>query len=298
MNYPSLRQIQSFLAIARLRSFGAAAAELCVTPSALSQSITLMEEMLGGRLFDRTTRSVELTALGRMLLPGAQRIEAELRRTFGEVQEMTSLARGSVAMGCLASITVRVMPGIIAAFRKEHPGILVQVRDDNAAGLSRKLLAGEIEFAVTSPARLEASIAFRRLAEDPFRLLCPPGHPLARHCQVEWAALREHAVIGFAPETSNRLNIDRALATAGVQLSFAMELSQLGTVVGMVRSGIGVAALPSMACPESDGLVSVPLRNPAIAREVGIATLAGRSLPPAASALAAAIAAWFARQLS
>ena len=295
MNYPSLREIRAFLAVVRARNFRRAADDLCVSRPALSQAIAKLEETVGGRLFDRTTRTVELSPLGRSLLPGAERIEAEVHRTFRDLRDLTALVRGEVAMGCLASLTVRLLPPVVARFRAAHPGISIAVRDDTAPGLARRLRAGEIEFAVTTLPRPDTGLAFRPLAKDPFRLLCPAGHPLSRRRGARWADLAGHVVIGFDRDTSNRAVMDRALAAAGVDVTFAMELTQLGTVVGMVQAGAGVAALPATACPDDAATVSLPLTTPRVVREIGIATLPGRSLTSAAAHMATAVEEAFAR---
>lgn len=107
----SLRQMQAFVAVARQLSFRRAADALGMSEPALSQSIRQLEEQAHGRLFDRTTRSVRLTPLGEHLLPRAERIVEECRRTFDEVADIALLKRGEVTIGCLSSLVVRFLPG-------------------------------------------------------------------------------------------------------------------------------------------------------------------------------------------
>jgi DNA-binding transcriptional LysR family regulator len=281
----SLRQMQAFVAVARQLSFRRAADALGMSEPALSQSIRQLEEQARGRLFDRTTRSVRLTPLGEHLLPRAERIVEECRRTFDEVADIALLKRGEVTIGCLSSLVVRFLPGVISSFNREFPDIRIRVKDDNAAGIQRKLLSGEIDFAINSRLEPNDDIEYRPLLEDPFRLVCLKEHPLAALEEVRWADIVPYSYIGYDKNTSNRRVIDRALIAAGVRLDAQMELSQLGTLVGMVETGFGVAALPSMACPIGSHVASRRLIEEEIFRGVGILRIAGRSLTPAADKL-------------
>jgi DNA-binding transcriptional LysR family regulator len=281
----SLRQMQAFVAVARQLSFRRAADALGMSEPALSQSIRQLEEQARGRLFDRTTRSVRLTPLGEHLLPRAERIVEECRRTFDEVADIALLKRGEVTIGCLSSLVVRFLPGVISSFNREFPDIRIRVKDDNAAGIQRKLLSGEIDFAINSRLEPNDDIEYRPLLEDPFRLVCLKEHPLAALEEVRWADIVPYSYIGYDKNTSNRRVIDRALLAAGIRLDAQMELSQLGTLVGMVETGFGVAALPSMACPIGSHVASRRLVEEEIFRGVGILRIAGRSLTPAADKL-------------
>jgi DNA-binding transcriptional LysR family regulator len=286
MNYPGFRQLQAFAAVARLQSFGRASVHLGLSQSALSQTITLMEARLGGRLFDRTTRSVSLTALGERLLPKVTRILAEIATSFADIDDEIRLKRGEIVIGCLASITFRFLPAVLASFQATYPGITVRVKDGNAYDLKQRLLKSEIDFAISSRLEDDSDISFRPLLIDPFQLLCPRNHSLAARKVVSWASVETAGYIGYDPTTSNRMVIDRGLAAAGLSIKPMMELAQLGTVIGMVEAGVGVAAVPSMACPaHSAAVVRVRLRQPVITRELGLALPKGRSATPAAEAL-------------
>lgn len=282
---PTLRQMQAFVSVARALSFRRAADGLGLSEPALSQTIRQLEDQVSGKLFDRTTRSVRLTPLGEHLLPRAERIVEECRRTFEEVADLALLKRGEVTIGCLSSLVVRFLPGVISSFNREFPDIRIRVKDDNAAGIERKLLLGEIDFAINSRLAPNDDIAYQPLLEDPFRLVCLKEHPLAALEEVRWADIVPHSYIGYDKNTSNRRVIDRALLAAGVTLDAQMELSQLGTLVGMVETGFGVAALPSMACPVGSHVASRRLVDQEIFRSVGILRVAGRSLTPAAEKL-------------
>jgi LysR family carnitine catabolism transcriptional activator len=283
VNYPTVKQLRAFVAVARTGSFVRASELLHLSQPALSETIVQLERVLGGRMFERTTRTVMITPFGEVFLPRASGLLSEIDRACRDMRELVELERGHVSMGCLTSIASQQLPQIIATFRASYPNIRLGVRDDNAAGLHRRLVSGEVDFAITSRHEYSRSgMVFQPLRTDPFRLLCPVSHPLAGFSEVPWRAVTEHFYIGWSEETANRFAIDTSLASVGIMLEPSLEIAQLGTMLSMVQAGVGVAAVPRLACPSSAEICSVALVEPEITREVGLATLERRPLTAAA----------------
>jgi DNA-binding transcriptional LysR family regulator len=274
-----------FVQIAKDGNFHVAASKLHISQSALSQALSQFEAQLGASLFDRTTRSVRLSALGAHLLPRLERILDDISSTFDHVGELRDLNSGKVAIGCLVSIATRFAPEIMKKVSERHPGIEVALTDGNTAELIRRLANEQIDFAITGGTQLSEDTHFESLFEDKFRLICRDDHPLADRNSVSWSELSLHRFIGFDRETGNRMVIDHALATSGVRLKPQMELAQLGTVIGMVEAGVGIAAVPALACPFTPSVRSIALIHPTITRQVGLLTRAGRSPTFAAATL-------------
>ena len=131
MSTPRLHSLAEFLAVARHRSFTAAAAELGITPSALSQAVRLLEQRVGVTLLTRTTRSVALTEAGRRLYdraaPGVEQIVEALRGLNGRSGEITGTVRLNVPEAAVLPVLAPVLP----VFRARHPGVTVEVHVDN-----------------------------------------------------------------------------------------------------------------------------------------------------------------------
>ena len=276
--------MQVFAEVSRAGSFSRAAESMHLSQPALSQAITQLERAVGAPLFDRTTRALQLSSLGQQLLPRIEFILREVDVTFEQVASMRDLESGRVSVGCLASIAVHFLPPVLTAFATRHPKIEISVIDGNAADLRRRLLAGQIDLAVTAFAEADMDLEFQPLIDDPFCLICHPDHPLARATSLRWKDLSGHRYIGFALETSNRAAIDKALDAAGLKLTPQVELTQLGTVVGMVASGYGIATIPSLAGLDLGHLKIIPLHSPKVVRQVGLQKIAGRAQTFAASA--------------
>jgi DNA-binding transcriptional LysR family regulator len=290
---PTMKQFRAMIAVSQTGSFVRAAELLSLSQPALSETISQLERVVGGRVFQRTTRTVVITPFGEALLPRARKLLDDIETLCHDMRELADLERGTVSVGCLASIASNQLPQIIVAFRKDHPNIRVRVRDENAAGLHDRLLAGDIDFAITS--RLDSApgeIQFQPLLVDPFRLLCPADHPLAQREEVAWRDVAEHLYLGWSEETANHFAIASALATAAFQLRPHLEVAQLGTMLSMVAHGVGVAAVPRLACPNSPAVRAVRLVEPKITRDVGVATHPRRPQTPAAARFTAMTVEW------
>lgn len=284
LNYPTVRHMRAFVAVARLRSFGQAAEELCLSQSALSQNISQLEDILQVKLIDRTTRSMQLTAIGEQIYPRMLRWLEEMEDTFTDVLSHGRLSKGHVRVACLASVAIRVLPPVIDAFAHEHPSVRVSIRDDTGSGVEQRVLERAADFGIAGGPVRNPTIEFTPLFDEPYRLACPADHPLAREERVSWAQVVRHDYIALGEETNIGRQLKSTLNAAGEIPNVVHEVSQLGTVWGLVDKGLGVSALPESACPEHGHIKVVELTGPKVSRKVGTLTVRDRSLTPSAEA--------------
>lgn len=280
--------LEAFVAIAERGSFNRAAAHLNLSQTALSHRMKKLEDDLGVRLLTRTTRQVTLTPAGLELLPKAQGVMAELSASFVALRDRGKEKLERIAIGCLPTIAVAYMPGVLASFRKVHPHVGVRVYDNSASEIAEHVQSGRAEFGLTIVAANRWDLEIRPLLKEPFVLVCPDGHALAKAGAVNWAALEGEALVRIAPQTGNRVLIDDALGSRRENLDWRYEVQHVATAVSMVRSGIGLTVVPRLAFGAVDpaGLVAVPLRNPGVTRTLGIVSKHGiPPSPPAATLL-------------
>lgn len=284
----SIRQMQAFKTVAEAGSFKDAADRLHLSQPALSAAIRKLEETLGVRLFDRTTRRMALTAEGHELLRLSARLIDEFETVTGDLRDYLARRRGRVVVAALPSLAAITLPPALARLKSTHPGIDVVIRDTLNDEILDMVRSGAADFGLSVAPPPDSGLSFQPLLVDRFVLVCRRDHELAGQRQVAWTTVVRYPIVGMARTSSVRQHIDRACAQAGIELRNEYDAAHLATVGALVREGLGVAALPSLTTPllRFADLAEVPIVRPRVERTMGIVTRAGRSASVAASALA------------
>jgi DNA-binding transcriptional LysR family regulator len=287
------RELTVFLALADTLSFRRTAERVHLSQPAVSGVISRLEETLGVRLFDRTTRSVQLTGAGLVLVEQAQLLCRQADEAVRAVRNVADLEVGQVVMAALPSLAATVVPVAFARFAALHPGVRLQVFDTLSGPAFDLVRAGQVEFALTAANPAYADLDYTPLAADGFVLLMPPHHPLAaHHGPLRWVDVVELTHISMPLPSSVRQYADAALLQHRVRFVPRYEVEHLATINAMVAAGLGVAALPELAAvvAPNAGLVQRRLVEPDMPRPIGLVTRRGRSLSPAAAAMVTVLA--------
>jgi Transcriptional regulator len=265
-----LGEIEAFVAIAEHNSFRKAAEELSLSPPALSRRLSKLEQALGIKLVERTTRSVSLTALGREFHRRALELLDDLESSLLVLRDVETRRSTIFTVACVPTATQYFLPPVVKLFGELHPRARVRVLDLAANEVLAAVLNGEAELGITFTGNSEPGIAFKHLLQDPFVLACHRDHPLAQRSQVRWRELENYPLVAVSKGSGNRLLIDTRLAEAGLQLPWTYEVRHMTTSLGLVERGLGVAALPRTSLPEVGHpiLASVPLIEPFISRTI------------------------------
>jgi LysR family carnitine catabolism transcriptional activator len=282
---PSLASLRQFLGVARTTNISEAARLAHVSQPALSRTIRLLEEDLGVRLFDRTSRNVTLTSAGDLLLPTVERLIADFDHAFVTLSKDLEGTRGRVVIGALPSFAATLLPPLIQSFSAAYPAVEISIRDELAGQLYRQLRDGQIDL-VFATAPEQDGFVFRSLLSDPCVLVVQAGSPLDCPTPAEWSVVANHPFLGMAANSSVRQLTDLALVRAHVSVKPLYEVSQLVTMGGLIAAGLGVTVLPqsTLAMLGSQGVASRTLCPPVVERVIGLACRSDRSLSPAAAA--------------
>jgi len=275
--------LEAFLSIATWGSFHRAAGSLNLSQTALSHRLKKLEDDLGVKLVARSTRQVSLTPAGQQLLPVAQKLIEELRDSFDALRRQGNNLQEHVAIGCLPTLAMHYFPGILAEFGNQYPDLKVRVFDNSVGELSDRVLKGEAAFAITILLTANhRDLEIRPLLKEPFVLVCPIDHPLAKQPVVEWPELAGHPLIRISTQTGNRLLIDDALGSRRETVNWRYEVQHVATAITMVAAGIGVTIVPKLGLSvhRLPGVVERPLRNPNITRTLGIIIKRNETLSP------------------
>ncbi|MEY2952394.1 MAG: hypothetical protein RLZZ401_481 [Pseudomonadota bacterium] len=274
-----LQQLQAFVAVAERGSFRAGADHIHLSAPALSRRIDKLETILGARLFNRTTRDVELTPLGRVFLERARAALDDLEAAMLGIADIAASRSGLVTVACVPSAAIHFLPSVVRSFSERFPLIRIRVIDDAASQVLASVVSGESDFGISFMGGLLPGVDFDPIHTDPFVLAMPRTHALAQRKTVAWADLAGERLIAVARSSGNRQLLDDALAKAGVNPSYRFEVSHIATLLGMVEAGLGLAAVPRLALPSTHAtLAGIALRGPVVSRELGLALRRGAAL--------------------
>jgi DNA-binding transcriptional LysR family regulator len=280
----SLRQVRAFRAVARAGSFVAAAAELHLTPSALSDTIKQLEQGVGARLIDRTTRALWLTPAGEAFLASAEESLQVLSRGIAGLRELGSPDAGHVTVAAAPSVMATlVLPGL-RAVRAAYPRMTFALLEERAQGIVAAVAAGAADFGVGGWHPDAQALDAATLLADRFGVLAPHGHPLLGRKRLRGIDLVAHPVIGFTGDTAINALI-RAEAGLPVHVREpSLRVSSTALIQQAVTDGLGVAVLPALLArhPMSAALAFQVLDQPVLSRTIHLFTRPARTLSPAA----------------
>ena len=277
--------MRSFAAVARQRHFTRAATELHIGQPAVSQHIRRLEAELGVRLLSRTTRSVELTEAGALMLQRCERALGELDAGLAEIAELRGLVRGRLTIGAMQWLEPYDLAAALATFHERHPAIDIRVVEEVAQAMLSGVLADRLDVAFVPieeglPPGLEAELLF----EDELVLVVAAGHPLAGRRDVRLTALAHEQFVFLREGTGLRRAVEVAARDAGFEPQVRFETNELTRVLALVARGLGVSAVSRAVADASGSEVVAVSLDPALRRRVGIVWRAGRHRTPAANA--------------
>ena len=277
-----LTPLRYLVAIADAGHMTRAAERLGVTQPALSAMLRKMELELGVELFHRTGRGVEPTDAGAVFIEHARdairRVEAGVR----SVQERVGLRAGSIRVGGGATAITYLLPGVVSALRRQHPGLRFFVREAGSSAVADAVLRGGLDLGiVTLPVRVPGRGDLQEipLVDDEMRLIVPAGHALEGRRGFRFRDGASEAFVAFEAGSAVRELVDRAAERAGATLSVVMELRSIESIKSMVEAGVGVGLISSLALAAREGL---PCRDERLTRRLAIVRRQGRVPTPAA----------------
>jgi DNA-binding transcriptional LysR family regulator len=283
MNF-DLADLRAFVAVAEMNSFRAAATALHLSQPAISRRIEKLESALGIRLFERTTRRISLTAVGRDFSHKARSLLDDLEHSLLSMREVAASQMGEVVIACVPSAAYYFLPRVLAEYHKQYPRIRVRIIDDSANAVLASVTRGEADFGINIIGNQEPDVEFQGILTESFVVACRREHPLAPKRSVNWAELAQYDYMTVDRTSGNRLLLDLALAQTDVNLAWCYEAKHVSTLIGLVEAGLGIAVVPRLSMPAADHptLTSVPLTDPSVERMVGLVRRRGRELAPSA----------------
>jgi len=282
---PTIRQLRAFVAIYRSGHISAAAEMLSLTQPAITVLLRELEEKLGVRLFDRTTRSLRRTDAALEAFVYAERVLGDLEEMSANLADFAGSRRGRLQIAATSTLAQTLLPPAIQRFCAAHPNVKVGIDDCSPSEFVERIASERVTFGVGT---LEAPIPGfeeRVFLEDP--LVAVAGSAFFSHRRaLSWKQLAALPLIALKPGYGVRRSIDRAALQAGVVLRIEHEVALLSTALAMAAHDLGVAVVPGSVLAHTPfaQLNARRMVQPSVTRDTAIICKRDRSLSPAALA--------------
>ncbi|MBI3911977.1 MAG: LysR family transcriptional regulator [Armatimonadetes bacterium] len=274
-------QLKLFVDLVREQSFTRVAQKNFITQPAVSLSIQKLEEELGTRLLERTTRKVLVTDEGRVLYEYARNILDQIREARTALQERQDKMLGSLSLATVHSVGIHELPVYLKEFIRRYPQVHIHIEYRVSDEVYRSVLEGDADLGIVAYPEERGNLVVIPFYEDEMVVICPPDHLLAKRGVVRLHDLHRVDFIAFEPEIPTRRAIDTVLNQHGVVPTIRMACDNVEIMKKMVEVGLGVALVPALTIRQDvrhGTLRSLPLADCTLKRPLGLLHRRGKSL--------------------
>lgn len=277
-----LSQLEYFRALAHIRHFTKAAASISISQSALSRSITKLENELGHPLFDRTGHEISLTPDGQRFLIHVERALSEIEEGRRELDHENDPQGGIINLSFIHSLGTYMLPVLLSEFKVQNPSTRFNLQQNDSTLLAQGLIDGTSDLCLGSTMITMKHIAWSYLYSEEIYITVPLHHRLADWEQATLKDIENEPFITMKPSYSLRILTNRVCALANVHPKIIFEGDDTNTIASLVASNLGVSLLPKIPGSDAIGIRQIHVSFPSCKREIGIAWNMTRPLSPAA----------------
>ena len=271
--------------IGRQGSVSAAAAAIGIGQPSASQHLRLLEAAAGQRLVERSGRGSRLTEAGQVLAARAGQALSSLGAADEELDALAGLQTGTIHLGASTAPGVYLLPDTLGCFKRDYPGVTVEVEVAASGEILRRLLNGRVQLALVGATAVDERIELEPFLEDEIVGVAKPGVLPLRNGQLATARLPDFMLLSREPGSSSQRTIDDEIRSIGIEPAGVWELGSSEAIKRAAREGLGIAFLSRYAVAEEverGDLESFRLLGrPPLTRHFSVARLAGRPLSPA-----------------
>lgn len=277
-----VHQVRYFLALCETLNFTRAAEACHVSQPSLTRAIKMLEDELGGPLFHRERDNTHVTDLGRIMRSYLEDVWSNMSQARELARDFVKLKEAPLTVGVMCTIGPMKLLSLLLAFRRQHPGIRLNLQDDTADGLLKSLTVGDIDIAIFTLKQEDDRLYQQPLYTERFVVAFPPGHRFEKLNAVPLSATDKEDYL-------QRLNcefvaeFDALLGEHAARISICYGTERETWIQSMVLAGLGIAFMPE-SIPTLPGLPTRPMIAPEFKRRIDLVTVRGRPHSPAVGA--------------
>jgi DNA-binding transcriptional LysR family regulator len=279
----TIRQLEVFISVADSLSFSKASEVFHISQPALSTAVQQLEQSIGGRLFDRHTRSVALTQLGLDFLPMAKKLLESFDQTMRATADLVEGRQGAISIAASPSVMAKLLPRALKRFTEIYPDIQITLYEELFEQCIEMLRSEKVDIAFAPNKDAAKDLKQEPLFTDQLVLICPVNHPLIKNKNVKWSQLPQYPQISLKADSNVRQLIDLAYKARGYQITPVFEVERISSMVSFIAAGHGIGILPRslfQAYKTSD-VTEITFSDGAFSRVLCAITMANKSLSPA-----------------
>lgn len=268
----TLKQLKAFLTLVRTLNYAHASQELHISQSALSIAIKSLEEELGGKLFNRNTRKVDVTNEGKSLIPYAKKLLENWEEMESNLKQRFMLNQGTLNLASMPFVTNTILPKVIKSFANKYPNINFSICDVANDNMIEMVQDGVYELGIAFEPIHRDNLVFKPLYQEEFIAVVPKTHPLAGFKGLSWKELSKSSFVTLQAPSSIRQLIDEHCRSHDLNLEIKVECHQISSISGLVSSGMGVSAIPRRCANQIDTMhnVLMEIQGESIYKNVGL----------------------------
>lgn len=269
----NIHHLEYFLEVVREGNFSKAAAKLHITQPTISKVVQNIEEELGIPLIYRSSKHVELTDAGKVIVDQVQQIVLLFQNLTGDLENVASLKKGVIRIGIPPITSSTVLPRVLGEFSQLYPNIQLKLHEFGSKRIKTGVREGTIDIGIACniPSETDTFEVFP-LIKDPLHVIVHPSHRLAKCEAIDFKTLAAEAFVLYNQDFSLYDQIIHRCKQAGFHPRVVFETSQREFMTEMVASNLGIALLPSSICQDLDRkfIVAIPLTNSDIYLQLAI----------------------------
>jgi DNA-binding transcriptional LysR family regulator len=260
-----LRHLRYFVAVAEEENVSKAALKLHVSQPGISRQIRDLEDEIGFTLFERSAKSVRLTAAGKVFLAGAREVLEQVEVVVKKARAAVDGATGEINVGYAPSLTVQILPQVLRAFQEQLPQVRVALHDLSSEEMMAQLGTKKLQVALTvrPDGKLLRGLAYLELARYATQVAVAPDHPLAKSKTITLEQVASEPLIGLNRKDYPEFHVEmkRLFAAVGKKPNFTEEHEGGTSIIAAVEAGRGIALVPSsLACIVGNRVKLLPLK--------------------------------------
>lgn len=277
------QSLKAFLSVAKHHSFSEAAEELFLTQPAVSKRVSVLEQQLETKLFDRVGRKVSLTPSGTALLPKAKQILHLIKSTEQELHNLSLQVSGSLEIISSHHVGLHRLPPILKEYSTLYPEVDLKIEFSESESGYEQVLHGDKEMAlITLAPEPHPSLVSQAIWNDQMQFVCSDDHPLSQKSHIRLEDLAHHKAILPSKNTFTRQKVEQLFSDTEVSLDVVTSTNYLDTIRMMVSIGYGWSVLPESLCNNLK-ILNLPVEMSG--RQLGYVVHKHHSLTNAAKAL-------------